>query len=149
MPDAPGLKRMQQIITDFGMLRIFGGQVALRVYGYGLMLVLGFLCGIYLAQWRARRTGENLDAVMACGILSLIGGVVGARIAFVIEKWQEFVRAPNTLAAMLDVSSGGLIFFGGVVGAILLAAGYLAVKRLSIRRYFDLIAVSLMVGLAP
>ncbi len=139
---------MQQIIMDFGFLRLFGGEIALRVYGYGLMLVLGFLCGIYLAQWRARRTGENPDAVMACGILSLIGGVIGARAAFVIEKWQDFAKAPNTMAAVLDVSSGGLIFFGGIAGAIVLVVAYLLIKRLSIRRYLDLIAVSLMIGLA-
>jgi phosphatidylglycerol:prolipoprotein diacylglycerol transferase len=108
---------MRQILVDFGVLHLFGLSIPLRIYGYGLMMVLGFLSGIALAQWRARKSGESPDAIPALGILALIGGVVGARLAYVIQDWREFSRAPNPLGAMLDVTSGGLIYFGGVAGA--------------------------------
>ncbi|HUT60365.1 MAG TPA: prolipoprotein diacylglyceryl transferase family protein [Phycisphaerae bacterium] len=139
---------MQRIIVDFGVLKLFGGEIPLRIYGYGLMLVVGFLSGIWLAQWRARRCGESADAVAVCGILALLGGVVGARLAYVVENFSEFANAPNPLAAVLDVTSGGLIYYGGVLGALGAILTYLRIKRLSIRRYLDIFAVSFVVGLA-
>ena len=119
-----------------------------RFYGYGLMLVLGFLSGVYLAQWRGRRSGESPEAVAACGALALIGGVVGARAAYIVENWDHFAAQKNFLPAVLDVTSGGLIYYGGVVLAAVMVLGWLRAKRLPTRRYLDIIAPSLMVGLA-
>jgi phosphatidylglycerol:prolipoprotein diacylglycerol transferase len=140
---------MRQIIVDFGTLDILGMHFALRIYGYGLMLVLGFLLGIYLARWRGRRAGEDPDVLSYCGILSLIGGIVGARIAYVIEQWdRDFSKAQNKLTAILNVTSGGLIYYGGVVLATAMVLVYLRFRKLSVRRYLDILAPSLMIGLA-
>lgn len=138
---------MLRTIVDFGTRDIFGLAVPLRIYGYGLMLVLGFIAGICLARWRAKRAGENPDNMTQCCILALVGGVVGARIAFVIEKYDtEFTG--STLAEIMNITSGGLIYYGGVVLAIVLVVAYLRLKRLSIRRYLDILAASMMIGLA-
>ena len=67
---------MRQIIFDFGRLHLLDWQFMLRVYGYGLMLVLGFLVAIYVGQWRARRMGENPEHVARIGLLSLVGGIL-------------------------------------------------------------------------
>ena len=140
---------MLQIICDFGTLELFGLRIPLRIYGYGLMLVLGFLTGIYLAQRRARRSGENPETVSYCGLLALMGGVIGARIAYVIENWDEFSGdGLASLGAVLNVTSGGLIYYGGFILAMGLVIGYLRMKKLSLRRYLDIVAVSLMIGLA-
>lgn len=140
---------MKPVLFDFGTLDLLGLNLSLRVYGYGLMLVFGFLLGIQLARYRARRFGENPDVMTYCGILSLIGGILGARIAYVIEKWNtQFSQASNPLAAMLDVTSGGLIYYGGVVLATLMTLAYLFLKKQPMRRYLDIVAPSLMIGLA-
>lgn len=139
---------MRQIIIDFGRLHLFNIDLTLRVYGYGLMLVLGFLCGIYLARWRARRMGEHPDAITYVGLMALIGGVVGARLAYVIQKWDEFANQPNPLVSMMDITSGGLIYYGGLGMGLVFVLVYMWAKRLPIRRYLDIIAPSIMIGLA-
>jgi prolipoprotein diacylglyceryltransferase len=141
---------MRQIIIDFGTIDLFGTTISPRVYGYGLMLVLGFLTGIYLAQWRARRNGENPEHCPQIGILALIGGVLGARIAYIIENREVFFPATGSpdWSSMLNITSGGLIYFGGVIFATLMVLGYLRLKGLPIRRFLDIVAVSMMIGLA-
>lgn len=139
---------MRQIIIDLGTWTILGRSLDLRIFGYGLMLVLGFLLGIALAQWRARRAGENPEVISRCGVLALVGGVVGARLAYVIQHWDYFGRSGNLLGEMLDITSGGLIYYGGLGLATAMVLGYLAIKRLPVRRYLDILAVSIMVGLA-
>jgi prolipoprotein diacylglyceryl transferase len=139
---------MLQIILDFGRVHLLGGQFPLRIFGYGLMLVLGFLLSMALAKWRARRMGENPDALTYVCLLALLCGVLGARIAYVIQDWDKFSREGNPLAAMLDITSGGLIYYGGLGLAMLAAIVYLAIKRLPLRRYLDILAPSIMLGLA-
>jgi len=140
---------MKQIILDFGVLKLGDLVIPLRIYGYGLMLVMGFIVGIYLAQRKARRAGANPDAAAMCGILALVGGIAGSRIAYVIQHWEtQFAHADNRIAAVLNFTSGGLIYYGGVVLGIVLVVSYLRAKGLSVRRYLDFLAVSMMVGLA-
>ena len=138
---------MRQIIIDFGSLDAFGRVIPVRVYGYGLMLVLGFLLGIWLARWRARRAGESPDALTQCGLLALAGGVLGARIAYVIQHWDSQF-ANESLGAVFNITSGGLIYYGGLVVAAVFVVAFLRFQRLPIRRHLDIIAVSLLVGLA-
>jgi len=139
---------MLQTIIDFGEINLFGLSLTPRIYGYGLMLVLGFISGIWLAHWRAKRMGENHETVTVVGILSLVGGIVGARLAFIIQNWSQFADSHKGLSAIIDVTSGGLIYYGGVLLGTLMVVVYLHAKGASIRRYLDIVAVSLMVGLA-
>jgi prolipoprotein diacylglyceryltransferase len=140
---------MRQIIVELFTLELPGRSVTLRIFGYGLMLVLGSLAAIYLARWRARRSGEDPDVVTRCGVLSLIGGIVGGRVAYIIQHWKgQFADVPNQLAAMLDITSGGLIYHGGLILATIMVVGYLWYKKLPVRRYLDVVAASLMLGLA-
>ncbi len=133
---------MQQIIFDFGTL----GDFHLRVFGYGLMLVLGFLFGIALARWRAKRCGIKPDLIAQMGVVALIGGVLGARVLYVIKNWEDF--SGRSIGALFDVSSGGLIYFGGLAGGALTAILYMKLKKMPIRRTLDIIAPTLMLGLA-
>jgi len=140
---------MRQIIIDLGSLKIFGLEIPFRVHGYGLMLVLGFFSAIVLARWRARRVGENPEVITQCGLLSLIGGLVGARAAYVMQHWDgQFAGARDQLSSVLSITSGGLIYYGGLILAGLVVLAYLVLNRLPVRRFLDVVAVSLMVGLA-
>jgi phosphatidylglycerol:prolipoprotein diacylglycerol transferase len=144
---------MRNILFDFGIWNIFGHWVPVRIYSYGLMMVLGFLLGIAQAQWRAMRNGESAELIARCGFLALVAGVIGARLAFVI---QQAIQHPDpvdpqhirSVADAMNVTSGGLIYYGGVILATAAVIGYLAIKRLPMRRYLDMIAPSLMIGLA-
>lgn len=142
---------MQRTIIDFGTLDldVFGWSIPLRIYGYGLMLVLGFLVSLAVAQWRARRAGEDPEHMARVALLALVGGIVGSRVAYIIERWEShFARAEDRFAEMLDVSSGGLIYYGGVLLATAMVVAYLLRKRLPVRRYLDIVAAPLMIGLA-
>lgn len=135
---------MTPVIVEFG--NVFG--FSLRVYGYGLMLVLGFLLGIALTQWRARRAGESPDVIARCGLLAVLGGIAGARIAYVIQHHDKLVGPGHGAFEVFDITSGGLTYYGGLILAVLMVTVYLAAKKLPVRRYLDCFAVSIMIGLA-
>ena len=123
--------------------------LGLPIKGYGLMLMVGFLSGIYLATRRAAKVKADPDLILNMGFLALIFGVLGARAMFVLHHWEDsFAGKPNILIAVLDVTAGGLEYYGGLLGAMGSIALYMLRKGVSVRMYFDIIAPAAMWGLA-
>lgn len=127
------------------------------VYGYGLMLVLSFVFGAQLMKYLARRSGFNGDTFVNATLIALIAGVIGARLSHVLEELAdprstEFARNGKTawenFLSMLNVSSGGLTFYGGFLLATPVLIWYAIRKRVPVLRGMDIVAPCLMIGLA-
>ena len=115
---------------------------------YGLMLMIGFLTGVWLTVRRASLVKADPDLILNCGFFALIGGVVGSRIMFAAHYWEtSFANQPNPFLAVLDITGGGLEFYGGAIGGTVMIFLYLLAKRVSARMYLDIIAPTLMYGL--
>jgi len=132
--------------------------INLSVKSYGFMLMLGFLSAIWLGMRRAERVKANPDVILNCGILALFFGVGGARLFYVVHYWKTgFAYQTNPLWAVLNITSGGLEYLGGLIGAVSGVAIYITLHgrlfarkepRLSLRLYLDLLAPIAMWGLA-
>jgi phosphatidylglycerol:prolipoprotein diacylglycerol transferase len=135
------------------------------IKSYGFMLMAGFLISIWLAMRRAQRVKADPDMVLNLGFVSLVCGVGGARIFYVVHYWKNsFAMADNPLWEAINISAGGLEYYGGLVGAIAGVVLYLALfarfygpgddpkgrprHRPSLRLYLDIVAPSVMLGLA-
>jgi phosphatidylglycerol:prolipoprotein diacylglycerol transferase len=121
------------------------------VYGYGLMMVVGFLLALELAKFLARRSGLDPETFVNAGLIALVAGVVGARLSHVLENWAEFTASPSAwenLKHMVNIRSGGLTFFGGLLLATPICLLYGWYKRVPLRVGMDIIAPCVMVGLA-
>ena len=138
------------------LLTLPGG---INIASYGACLAFGFASGIWLARRRARRVGADPTVILDIGLLAVVFGVCGARLLYVVHYWRDFANRPNPLLAIVDVSSGGIEFLGGFVCATVAIFVYLMTpkrvsttskerKRLPIRLYLDIVAPSLMWGLA-
>ena len=121
----------------------------LSIKSYGLMMMLGFFAATWWAMHRAQKVKGDPDVILNLGFISLISGIVGARLLYVVQFWErDFANRPSPLSAALDVTAGGLVFYGGFLLAVICALVYLAWAKHSIRLYLDILAPSLMVGLA-
>jgi phosphatidylglycerol:prolipoprotein diacylglycerol transferase len=121
----------------------------ISIKAYGLMMMLGFFAATWWAMYRAQKVKADADVILNLGFISLVSGIVGARLLYVVQFWEkDFANQPNPLAAALNVTSGGLVFYGGFLLAVICALVYLAWAKHSIRLYLDILAPSLMIGLA-
>ena len=120
------------------------------IKSYGVMMMIAFLSGIWLACRRAYRSQANPDIVLNMGFISLICGVAGARAMFVIHYWSErFANQPHPIFAVFDIRAGGLEFWGGPLLVIPALAVYLHFfAKASVRWYLDITLPSLAWGLA-
>ncbi|MFA6426397.1 MAG: prolipoprotein diacylglyceryl transferase [Phycisphaerae bacterium] len=118
----------------------------LTVKSYGVLMVFGFMCAIYIIRKLSRGMGENEDHVTTAALYSLIAGVAGSRLFYVVHYWSQFKG--RGILEIFAVWDGGLELLGGVLTTISVIVIYLRVKGLPIRRYLDILAVGLMMALA-
>lgn len=116
------------------------------IFGYGLFLMLGFVVGLLLAWYRAKKTGLSTNATMDVGIISIFAGVVGARIAFLLLDYHPSHGDYGTFSEWIAVWQGGLTFQGGLFLALIADFAYLRWKKISAGRMFDVYAPSLAFG---
>ncbi|HOX01682.1 MAG TPA: prolipoprotein diacylglyceryl transferase [Candidatus Paceibacterota bacterium] len=93
---------------------------------YGLLVTAGFLAGLLNARRRAPRAGLSGDTVMDLGFWLMIGAMLGGRLYYVAANWSDYY-AHQPMREILMIHHGGLVFHGGLIGAVL--AGYLYVRR--------------------
>lgn len=126
--------------------------LGIDIPGYGLMLMIGFLVAIVWAARRAMRSGANPDVILNCGFIALFGGVIGARAMHVIHYWDQFAGKRSifeTVWAIVDVTKGGLEYYGGfILAAVSIILWLKFYERVSLRWYCDIMAPSAAIGLA-
>jgi phosphatidylglycerol:prolipoprotein diacylglycerol transferase len=116
-----------------------------KIHWYGVMIALAFLAGLWTATRRARR--ENIPAEKIADIVLwlMIGGIIGARIVYVTTYWkEEFADQP--FPEIFMIQHGGLVYYGGFIGATIAAIIYIRWKKLPLWKIADVLAPSIALG---
>jgi phosphatidylglycerol:prolipoprotein diacylglycerol transferase len=117
----------------------------LRLQTYGLVLLLAYLAGTWLAARQARRHGIDGDHIFNLSLYALLVGIVAARLGHVGVYFEVYRVDP---LQVLSLSPGALLPLAGVVGGVGMAAGYIARHRLPVARTLDALALGLLLALA-
>jgi len=96
------------------------------IYWYGIMVALAFLAGVLHLTWLARKTGRPETAGSDIGFWLMLSGVIGGRVAYIMANYRDYLADPWTI---IRVDQGGLIFYGGFIGAMMAGIIYSRVKR--------------------
>ncbi len=120
---------------------------SLTITWYGIMVAAGFLSALWLASRRAPYGGLRGETVLDLGPWIIIGGIVGARLLYVMTFWRErFAGQPFT--EVFTVWRGGLVFYGGFIGATLGAILFALIKKVPMWKMGDVMAPSIPLGYA-
>jgi len=119
-----------------------GGHFDIATYGF--MLALGTLAGVFTAMRFTKREGLSSETIIDLGFWTVIAGVLGAKLWFIIQFWGSV----DDKMDLLRNFRSGLVFYGGVVGAAIVIAWFAKYKRFSILQMLDVAAPSGMLGLA-
>ena len=94
----------------------------LTLHTYGVLLALAFVVSLWVVGWLCRRARIDPAPLMDLAVYSLIGGLVGARLMLLAVDWRFYSSHPAELWSLLQ--SGG-VFYGGLIGGLIVAAVYL------------------------
>jgi phosphatidylglycerol:prolipoprotein diacylglycerol transferase len=130
---------------------------AIPVYGYGMMLFLGFLGSASFAAWRIRAEGADGEIAWDVAMWIFVSGILGGRTYYVLTHSDRFfgvdpsTKLPRTplqvLTALVNLPDGGLVLYGGVILAPLAYIYFCKRRRISPIALADLAISSVFVGL--
>lgn len=120
---------------------------SLTIAWYGVMVALAFLVGLWLASRRARCTEIAPQQVSDLGPWLILGAIAGARAMYVAMFWHEdFSGKP--LWEIFMIRHGGLVFYGGLFGAVLATWLFILIKKLPTWKMADVLTPSIPLGYA-
>ena len=107
-------------------------------------MALGFFAAWHVLSHLCKRVGRPFDPLGNLVISLMVSGVVGSRIAYVIEHWQsEFASDPMSV---IRVDQGGLMFYGGFILAAAVFAGWCFFRKEKPLELADLLCVVVPLG---
>ena len=116
------------------------------VSSFGVCLLVAFVAGILLLRGRTARWGWDGGEVLDLSLYSIIGGVVGARIGYVLVNLRDFA---SDWARVLTIwRDAGLTFYGALAGGALVAWLYSRRRGWSLGWLADAAAPGLALGYA-
>jgi len=126
------------------------------IRGYGFCLLLAILSALGLVVFLAKRQHIHMEQVVSLCFWAVITGIIGARLFYVTEYWQEMfldqsgkILSPDKfLFNILNVAQGGLVVFGSVLGGILGAVVFMYRNKMPMLRTLDVLATAMPLGMA-
>lgn len=114
----------------------------LTITSFGVMMVLAFLGGRWVMAKRLDEWGEDRRLADDIMIAALVGGLVGAKLYYVVLYWQ--LTAADPLAMLF--SRAGLVWYGGLIGGVLAVIWLVRRRGIGVPRAADLVAPALALG---
>jgi phosphatidylglycerol:prolipoprotein diacylglycerol transferase len=139
-----------------------GGQgEGIPIHTYGVLLASGFFCAASVAarlaldEWRKPQWVDGKgwvdtegprrrEQILDLGFWVLVGGLVGSRVLFIIVNWETYSRDWTDIFSL----GGGLVFYGGLIGAALASYAFARVHGMDFLRLADLAIPTVSLGAA-
>ncbi len=127
------IQHLQNHISVFGF----------RIAYYGIIIGLGMVLGVCVAQADAKRRGHDPEVYLDFLLYGIIFGIAGARLYYVIFEWDYY---KENILQIFNLRAGGLAIYGGVLAAFLTLFIFIRVKKMSFFSMADSLVLGLLVG---
>lgn len=137
------------IVNTVG-LRIVEPQ-GFPIRGYGVFLTLAIIIASAVTIQRGKKMWNYpVDALLAIIFVAAFCGLIGARLFYVAQYWNDVQSSSikETIVNIVDVTNGGLVVYGSILGGIIAVIIFLLVKKLPVLATLDLFAPGLALGIA-
>jgi phosphatidylglycerol:prolipoprotein diacylglycerol transferase len=122
-------------------LPILGGE---PITSFGVFMLLSFLVSGYVVRAELGRKGYEREKAWDLIFMAVVGGILGAKAYYVLLNWERLVADPWTLL----LSRGGLVWYGGLLGAAALVIWEIRRSKLPLGEIADAIAPAVAIGYA-
>ena len=124
----------------------------IQIQWYALIIVTGIILGFLYCTYRAKQNGIKFDDVLDVALYTILFGMIGARLGFVIYELDEFLVYYDSdgiwgvVKQMLNIRNGGLMFYGALIAAVPTICVVCKIKKINILKMLDSVAPAIMIG---
>lgn len=123
--------------------------VGLPIRGYGVMLMLGVVSAMAIAMFQCEKAGLSRESFFSLATWTIVSGMLGARVFYVVQKWSELGDSlQDKLWKALQVTEGGLVVYGSVIGGLIAIALWSRRNRFPLLLIADCVTPAFFIGLA-
>ena len=126
---------MKPVLIEFG---------GIALPSYGIMLAVSFMCAIIYVRKVAKKFDISPIVIENLAFYLMVGVIIGGRLLYAIFHWQQY---ENDILGIIRIWEGGMMFFGGFIGAILAGFIYLRKQKIPVLKIADIIAPAIALGL--
>ena len=125
-------------------------SVAFSLFGrfdiawYALFITLGIVLAFVYINFRIREFGWNLDLLLDIGLPTVVFGVIGTRLYYVLTKLDEF----HSFYDVIAIWEGGLGIYGGLIAGGITVFVMTRIKKISFMKFADCVCPSLIMAQA-
>ena len=120
------------------------------VYWYGIIITLGIIMAASYAYYRSKNEGILTDDVLDIALWTVLCGVIGARLYYVVTSLDTFLPKPFNLGQFLknvvSLRDGGLAIYGGIICGCSAIIVVCLVKKITPLKATDMAAPGVMIG---
>ncbi|MBE6619338.1 MAG: prolipoprotein diacylglyceryl transferase [Ruminococcaceae bacterium] len=109
----------------------------LEIKWYGLIIVCGMIAAVAYTYLQSRRHGLIFDDLLDIALSSIIPGVLGARLYYVVFDGIANPEKYSTFYDVIAIWEGGLAIYGGLIFGVLGAIIALKIKKIRIPTMLD------------
>jgi len=124
----------------------------LKIYFYGIIIMVGVLAAIWIAIKEAERRKQDGELVWDMVTWLLIFGIVGARLWHILTPSKSMGVGPEYYFShpleILNTRRGGLGIPGAIIGGVIALMVYTKKKQLNFLEWADIIMPGLALGQA-
>ena len=112
---------MQQVLFHIPILKDWFPPSGVPIHGFGHMLFITFVLGVWYLGWRAKTWKTNLpkERVQDLVIALFVSGLLGARVTYMIQY-----QVP--MKQIFRIWEGGIVLYGGIIVGV---AAYMAIYQ--------------------
>ena len=85
------------------------------VYSFGSLMALAALMALWVVKSELKRRRYNPELASTMIVAGAVGGLLGARVFFILENWSSFLRSPLEWI----LSGAGFTWYGGFLGGLI------------------------------
>ena len=133
-------------IGEFSVDRVAFEIFGKPIYWYGVIIMLGIVAAFIHAMIRSKREGFTPDDVLDLGIFTVVFGVLGARLYYVLTTLDT--HEYKNIIDVFAIWEGGLAIYGGIIAgctALVLTAVY---KKINPLKVMDAVGPGVMLAQA-
>lgn len=138
------------VLTSFVLPRVVAEGASLPIFGYGVMILIGFLVGTAIARWRLQTLGYDGELAFSIGTWILISGVIGGRLFYLFQHGAEPLGRAGSLMEKLfvtvNLTQGGLVLYGGIFAGLIAFFVFCTRHNIPALRMADVLTPSIFVG---
>ena len=135
-------------IGEFTVDKVAFSIGKIEVRWYGILITLGIICAFVVAYLHTREDKLVTDDLLDIGLVTVISGIVGARLYYVITSATSGRDTYNSFLDVIAVWNGGLAIYGAIIGGGLAVYFMCRYKKVRWQKLLDAVAPGVMIAQA-